>query len=190
MKTSRLVIALTLLLFVFSACESEEGEEKSTKSEAVEVPAVVSNAFSTRFASAEVINWEKEDDNFEVNFKMDGVASSAEIDASGNILVVESEVELTALPEAVTAYLSANYSGITPSGAEKAVETNGNTLFEVQLNTEAGAVELIFDGDGNFVEQKVGEADEDGEGDEGDEDGEDDDDDEKDSKKVEKSDDK
>lgn len=134
-------------------------------------------AFSARFGSAQVVNWEMEDADYEVNFKMDGVASSAVIDASGKILVVENDVELSALPAAIAAYLSTNYSGITPSGAEKAVETDGKTLFEVQLNTEAGAIELIFDADGNFLEKKVGEADEDGEGDEGDEDEEDEDDD-------------
>jgi hypothetical protein len=76
-----------------------------------QVPAVVKIAFEKKYPSAKA-SWDKEDANYEANFKQDGTAMSAVIDKNGTIVETETDIPVRDLPQSVQDYMKKNYPGV------------------------------------------------------------------------------
>ena len=97
---------IMLLLIIggatFTAC--------AQKLDASKVPSAVKTSFAKDFPGMST-KWEKENANYEANFKMDGKTMSALYDAKGNKQETETDIKISDLPQSVKDYIAQNYKG-------------------------------------------------------------------------------
>src|SRR6266699_5151606 len=83
-----------------------------------QVPAAAKTAFEKKYPGAKG-SWDKEDANYEVNFKQEGKAMSAVIDKNGTIVETETDIPVTDLPKTIQDYMKKHYSGAKIEEAAK-----------------------------------------------------------------------
>lgn len=110
-------------------------------------PQVVKDAFKKQFPGAEEVKWNKEGVNFEASFEKNENDMSAVIDAKGNILETEVDIEINELPQAVQDYLAKNYAGKKINEAAKIVDAKGTLTYEAEIDKS----DVLFDSNGNFI---------------------------------------
>ena len=118
-----------------------------------QVPANAKNAFAKMYPNVKHAVWEKEDGNFEGNWKENGMDHSAAFTPSGQFAASETDVAPSALPLKVRQYISDHYH-------EKIHEASVNKNSRKEINYEADISKgraVLFDKNGNFI--KVGEGD-------------------------------
>ena len=113
-----------------------------------QVPAAVKAAFQKQHPSAKA-SWDKEDANYEANFKQDGKAMSAVIDEHGTILETETDIKVTDLPKATQDYMKKNYPGVKIEEAARVIKANGDINYEAEVRHK----DVIFDADGKFLKE-------------------------------------
>jgi len=80
------------------------------------------------------------------------VTEATEVEAVAEAVPQEKvEIQLSELPEAVTATLAADFAGYTADKAFKTA-TDGAETFTVQLSKEGEAIEVNFDAEGKVIE--------------------------------------
>ncbi len=121
------------------------------KIKGADVPTTVKEGFKKNFPNSKAKEWEKEDGNFEAEFDVKKVETSALFDASGNLLQTEVEIPVKELPKAVIDYLSKNEAGKKIKEASKITDNKGFISYEA----EVGEVDYIFDSTGNFIKKEV-----------------------------------
>jgi len=140
MKKLALVLAATMIASLsFAQTLKEKG-----------VPAAVKTAFQQKYPNAKETKWEKENSNFEAEFEINETDYSVLIDASGNILETEIEIDNNALPSNVRDYVSKNYSGQKIKEAAKITDAKGIVTYEAEIKGE----DLLFDSNGNFIKEE------------------------------------
>jgi hypothetical protein len=132
MKTS--MIAFTL--FVATSCMSQN------------VPAAVKAAFTKNFPGITAEKWDKEDGNFEANFKQDGKTMSATFDANGGWLETETDIAITELPASITNYVKEHYKGATIKEAA-ILKTPKGDMYEAEVKGK----DVMFDMNGKFLKE-------------------------------------
>lgn len=143
MKTM-LMIAASVLAFSFANAQ---------KMNEAEVPASVKNGFAKKYPGAKVEKWEKEGADFEAEFDLNKVESSAVFGADGSFKELEQEIKTSALPKAVTDYCSKNYAGYKLSEAAKITDANGKVMYEAEMEKDKMHFDALFDANGNFVKK-------------------------------------
>ena len=138
----RVIIALALLSSI--AGFSQEKKESSEKK--VQAPEATRAAFMKAYPSASKVKWEKEGQDFEVNFMQGKKEMSAVYNAAGVLQETEEEINVKELPASVQEYVKAHYKG-SISEAAKVMKSNGEVNYEAEVNK----VDLIFDKDGKFI---------------------------------------
>ena len=111
------------------------------------VPAVVKAAFQKQYPTAKEVKWEKENGNYEVSFDLNEADNSVLIDANGNILETEIEIETSQLPAGVLDYVKTNYGGEKVTEIAKITDAKGTVTYEVEIKGK----DLIFDNNGKFI---------------------------------------
>ena len=116
------------------------------------VPDAVRAAFTQRFHIAQGVKWEEEDGGLlEATFVQDGKEHSANFTTSGAWVETEQRIKEKDLPEVVRAAGLTQYPGATVHKAER-VSTPEHDLFEVELKTSSGKVEVMVTAEGAIVE--------------------------------------
>lgn len=113
------------------------------------IPATVKASFQSLYPNAKEVKWEKENDNYEVSFELNEVESSVLLDASGNVVETETEIELSQLPAGVLDYVKQNYKGQSAKEAAKITDAKGTVTYEVEIKGK----DLIFDSNGKFLKE-------------------------------------
>ncbi|MCB0429304.1 MAG: PepSY-like domain-containing protein [Flavobacteriales bacterium] len=139
-----------LLIVVFSLSCS-----KAQKLKTADVPTAVQSSFKDHYPLAESVKWEKEDGNFEAEFDLNKVESSALFDERGTFLQEETEIEKSMLPSGVTNYCAQQFSGYKLTEASKIRDASGTVSFEAEMSKGKERFDAMFDASGNFVEKKV-----------------------------------
>ena len=117
------------------------------KMDASKVPAPAQASFSKSFPGIKDAKWEKENGNYEANFKQDGKKMSALFDTNGAWLETETVIQVNELPANVADYIAKNYKGAKIREAAKLKMPNGDTNYEAEVNGK----DLIFDANGKFI---------------------------------------
>ena len=135
-----LLVVLPVLAFsnILSAQKIDESK----------VPALVKQAFIQKYPGVSG-KWEKEDVNYEVNFKNNNSVMSAVIDTKGTILETETDIAVKDLPTAITEYIKSHYKGAAIKEAALIVKAGGESMFEAEVNK----MDLLFDRDGKFIKE-------------------------------------
>ena len=113
-----------------------------------QVPSAVKTAFEKKYPSVKA-SWDKEDANYEANFKQGGKAMSAVIDKTGTIVETETDIPVTELPKSVQDYMKKNYPGTKVEEAAKIVKANGDVNYEAEVHHK----DVIFDANGKFIKE-------------------------------------
>ena len=120
-----------------------------------EVPDRVKAEFTKQYPTTKVDNWEKEGANYEAEFKVNNVETSAIYDERGKFIQTETEINVTELPPAVTEYITKNLAGKNTTEAEKITDASGMVSYEAEVDN----AEYLFDSKGSFVRKEMEEQD-------------------------------
>lgn len=141
MKSAIATIALCLGFTIANAQHVKE----------TEVPVTIKDAFSKKYAGAKVEQWEKEGADYEAEFHLNKVESSAIYTADGTFKELEQEIKMTELPKSVTDYCTKSYAGAKMAEAAKITDAAGKVTFEAEMQKGKEHFDVIFDDKGNFV---------------------------------------
>jgi len=117
-----------------------------------EVPPAV-KAGLTKSMNVKDAKWDKEDNNYEANFKKDGKEMSAVFDASGALLETEVEITKAELPTAAQALLKKEYADFKLEEVAKTTAKDKVT-YEAEVEKGEQTWELIFDAKGNLLKKE------------------------------------
>jgi hypothetical protein len=132
-----IIVAGTALV---SACARKEKE--------TQVPAATKAAFEKQYPGVKG-EWDKEDSNYEVEFKQDGKEMSMVIDKDGAVVETETDIPVADLPQAIRDYMKQNYAGSKIDEAAKVVKSNGEINYEAEVNHK----DVLFDVNGKFIKE-------------------------------------
>ena len=121
------------------------------KMKETDVPAHVKATAFKEYPNIKVEKWEKEGGNYEAEFNVNKVETSVLIDAGGNLIETEVEINVSALPKGVSEYVSKNLAGQKIKEASKISDTKGTITYEAEINK----VDYIFDVNGSFIKKVV-----------------------------------
>lgn len=152
MKKVILSIVLTVFLLNVSAQENKEGSKTDRK---IIVPELVKKAFSTKYAAATKVTWGMESKGeYEAEFVMNKTEMSAVYDEQGVLLEAETEIEASALPQAVKTTLSNDFAGYKIDEVLKA-EAKGVTTYELTASKNKEEFQLVFDTNGKLLKKEA-----------------------------------
>ncbi len=140
MKNLMLIAALSLGI----------GFAKAQKLKEAEVPAAVKESFKKQYPNTKAEGWEKEGANYEVEFDVNKAETSLTFDSSGKLIETEVEIAETALPKAVTDYLTKNMAGKKIKEASKITDAAGKVMYEVEIDK----ADHLFDENGTPVQKQ------------------------------------
>jgi hypothetical protein len=137
------ILFLACGLFAFSA--------SAQKMKEADVPSTIKQAFSKMNPNAHVDKWEKEGNNWEAEYKENGVEHSTELGPNGQLIASEMEIKVSELPKAVSDYCSKNMPGKKIAEASKITDAAGKISYEAEVSE----TDYIFDADGNFLKKET-----------------------------------
>jgi hypothetical protein len=113
-----------------------------------QVPAAAKTTFEKKYPGVQG-SWDKEDGNYEANFKQGGKDMSVLIDKDGPILETETDIAVTDLPKAAQDYVKQHYAGAKITEAAKIIKANGDINYEAEVNHK----DVVFDVNGKFIKE-------------------------------------
>ncbi|PKP22446.1 MAG: hypothetical protein CVU05_03960 [Bacteroidetes bacterium HGW-Bacteroidetes-21] len=140
----RKLIFLTLIATTVSCAYSQKLKDN-------EVPALVKNKLTSVYPNLSDVKWEMEDGKYEAEFDVNKVETSVVIDATGNLLETETEIEPSALPQTIQTYCAQNVPGKKIKEAAKIVDAAGKISYEAEIDK----ADYLFDSAGNFIKKEV-----------------------------------
>jgi hypothetical protein len=135
-------VIVLVALFVSTVAYSQKVKEKN-------VPDAVKIAFKAAYPNADDVEWEKEDENYEVEFELNDVDYSVLYTADGTLLETEMEIETEQLPQNVIEYMKANYADKKIKESAKITNNKGVVTYEVEIKGK----DVMFDANGNFIKE-------------------------------------
>ena len=119
------------------------------KMKEADVPATVKTAFTKQYPAIKDAKWEMEDGKYEAGFDLNKVETSVLLDATGNIIEIETEIAVSALPKTISDYCTKTYTGKTIKEASKIVDAKGVITYEAEINK----MDVLFDANGKFIKE-------------------------------------
>lgn len=141
-----------LILIASSLCMINTARAQDLK--VTEVPDLVKQSFSKVYPNIKVDAWEKEVANYEAEFHLNNVESSALFSEQGNFIELEQEIVLTDLPKAAIDYCHLNYNDYKLNEAAIIKDVYKRATYEVELKKGKEKFDLLFDEQGNFVKKE------------------------------------
>ena len=138
-------LIVTASLFSLGSCSQDIPADK--------VPSVVLNTVQAKFGTAGKIEWEKKNNLYEAEFKLDSIEYAVFIDPAGKLVMFKRDIKENELPAVVSTIISTEYSGYKIDDAEK-VEIGGIIYYQVELEGKGKRdLELVFSADGKLSTQ-------------------------------------
>lgn len=138
MKKILLVITIAFMATYVSA---QNNETKPV------IPPFITEAFTKLYPTVKDVKWEVENGNFEANFEINKVETSATFGPAGNLLEIETEINISELPKKATEYLAKTYPNVKIKEASRIKDAKGVITYEAAWKV----MEVIFDEKGNFL---------------------------------------
>ena len=152
MKYLVLMIALSIAFFL------QSWEQKMDDNNP---PEKVKTVFSKQFPEAKKVEWEQVNEReWEAEFRMDGKEYSANFSTDGQWMETEFEIKKSDIPENIKTILAVNFKDYEIGKAE-ITETSSGKFYEFEIEQGEQEFEVIFDAQGNIIEKKQSEEDND-----------------------------
>lgn len=135
-----------LFILLMALTMSNFAQNNPTKS----IPQEVKANFQKQYPMVEEARWEKEGENYEVEFKQGNKDISVRYDAKGNLIETETEIKAEDLPKGVKKYLSENFDGQKIKEASVITKADGTLLYEAEIKGK----DLIFNSEGIFIKEQ------------------------------------
>ena len=120
-----------------------------------EAPAAAKAAFAAKYPTAQKVKWSVEKPGeFEAEFKLNKVETSALFDAAGKFIESETEIEEAELPQAVKATIAKDFAGYKLDEIEKATDAKGISTYEMEAVKGKDKLEISFDANGKLLSKK------------------------------------
>jgi hypothetical protein len=120
-----------------------------------ETPAKAKSAFATKYPTAQKVKWSVEKPGeFEVEFTLNKVESSALFDADGKFLESEIEINKSELPQAAQATIAKDFASYKLDEIEKSTDTKGTITFEMIAAKGKEKLDLCFDANGKLLSKE------------------------------------
>jgi len=142
MKTLNLVLIALFATTIVTAQDLKQSE----------VPGTLLANFQKEHPKATDVEWEKEMDNYKVEFDQDNYEHEIWYSASGAMVKMEQDITETMLPQAVAATINSKYSGYKIDDCEKLTENN-KTTYKVELEKGTDEKDVIFNEAGNVEKE-------------------------------------
>ena len=139
-------IAATMLVMLFATLSFAQKMQKKN------VPANVTSTFQKLYPTANKVKWDKEDEKYEASFDLNKTDNSVLMDAQGNVIESEVEIELNQLPKGILDYVKTHYAGKQAKEGAKITDAKGIITYEVEIK----GMDLIFDNNGKFIKELKG----------------------------------
>ncbi len=140
------IAILVVGVLTFSCANAQKIKEAN-------VPATVKENFAKKYPGAKVEKWEKEGADYEAEFDLNKVESSAVFDAAGNFKEIEQEIKTSQLPQGVAEYCTKTFAGYKLSEAAKITNAAGTVSYEAEMTKGKEHFDAIFDEKGNFIKK-------------------------------------
>ena len=111
------------------------------------VPANALSDFKTKFPTAQKVSWDKEDGNFEAEFKMGATKMSATYSTTGEWLETETGIDITALPATVFMAFKKDHEA-TKINAVYKIDSAKPISYEIEYKDGVKTKEVIYDAQG------------------------------------------
>jgi hypothetical protein len=142
----KLMTLLVCISFVICANAQKPKEE---------IPAAAKAAFDAKYPTAQKVKWSVEKPGeFEAEFTINKVESSALFDVAGKFIESETEIEEAELPQAVKATISKDFAGYKLDEIEKATDAKGITTYEMEATKGKVKLEISFDANGKLLSKE------------------------------------
>ncbi|WP_374090109.1 PepSY-like domain-containing protein [Methylomicrobium lacus] len=147
------MITVVFAAFLTILNQANAGEKELRKNE---VPKAVLNAFEKSYPNAKDVEFEEEmfegKASYEVEYKDNGKEYEVMYSADGMLLQKEEEIDVSALPEAVTNAIKKEHPKAKIEEAEKLMKADGTlTGYEVNIKTGEDKFELEVDAAGKIL---------------------------------------
>ncbi len=140
----------TIALIMIAFCSAQAIAQKLNEKD---VPKTVVDAFAKKYPGSKVQKWEKEGANYEAEFDLSKVESSAVFDASGTFIELEQEIKIAELPKVAVEYCAKTFPEYKLEEAAKIVDAKGTITFEAEMRKGKEHFDVIFDDKGNFIKK-------------------------------------
>jgi len=141
------IILLAYTLLLINGAKAQDLKES-------EVPEIIKQSFLKIYPNTKVDGWEKEGTDYEAEFIINKVESSAIFDANGRFKELEQVIKITELPMAATEYCAKIYVGYKLEEAAKITNVSGKILFEAEMKKGKEHFDVMFDDKGNFIKRE------------------------------------
>lgn len=119
-----------------------------------EVPKAVADAFAQKFPDISKVKWDKENDTeWEAEFKLNSVEYSAIFENNGTWKETEHEINMSEIPEAVTAVLTIDYADYKVKESEIS-ETSEGMVYEFEIKNGKTEMEIAIDKSGRVTKKE------------------------------------
>lgn len=139
-------------LWVLFVCMALVVGVSATNQNDEKIPSAAKSGFAAKFPTAKKVKWGVEKPGeFEAEFTLNGVETSALFDAKGTLLEMEVEIKQSELPQAVKAAIAKDFAGYKLDEIEKATDAKGVTSFEMEAAKGKDKLEISFDASGKLL---------------------------------------
>lgn len=143
-------ILMIVLIGLFGLSVMAQKAEKGTKGN-VKVPVAVKAAFQKDYPSVKKVSWGPEKSDFEAEFKLNGVETSANYDKTGKRLEVETALKTQDLPKTILDYVAKNFPKHKIIKAAKTIDSRNKVTYEAEVTLKGMVHELKFDANGKLL---------------------------------------
>lgn len=117
-----------------------------------EVPAAILSEFNAKYANAKDVEWEKENDLYNVEFELSGDKDhDVWYDATGKVVKEKVEISKDDLPQAVKDRINSDFKDFKADDVKKITE-NGKVTYKMELDKLLGEEwDVVIDSEGKVV---------------------------------------
>ena len=148
-------IAILMFSGIFSVAVMAQKNETKKNEKQPEVPVVVKTAFQKEFPKVTDAIWEEEKENFEAEFKQNGVNIEAVYNNTGHRIKLEITIKAEQLPASATSYIKTNFADYKMKEIEKSTNDKNTVTYSVELKKDKEELELTFDANGKFLKKEI-----------------------------------
>lgn len=120
------------------------GFAKAQDLNSADVPGNLKDTFNKEYPKATDVEWEKEMDNYKVEFDLNRRDHEVWYNASGSMIKKEQEMVETELPQSIRAAIQSKYAGYRVDDVEMVWKNKINT-YDVELEKGQDEKHVIFD---------------------------------------------
>lgn len=118
-----------------------------------EIPENIVSRFEQQYPNANEVTWQEEQEKYEVKFTEDGNYMEIIYDREGNIIEEARRIVTDEIPGNISNSVAEQYPDYEIIDVEE-VTRQGEDFYNVEIEGAGQVVELLFSGDGEYIESK------------------------------------